>query len=163
MASRNAGATVRPNVTQLVAGRAEHEAAGAASGVTGAGTTGADTGVMTTSTKRFPSRTDLEFYTCKQRLPAWAVALRERQASLSAQSLIDECVNAHAGARATNGEMAAWNLLSILQSMRQRGRDLSVELGRIAETPGCLIDPSKRAAFARKWQRRMEKHAGAAS
>jgi hypothetical protein len=65
-------------------------------------------------------------------------------------------VEAHAGAtRHTPGEVAAYNLLSILRSYRRRKLDLASELNKLAANPECVINPEKRAAFARKWARRL--------
>jgi hypothetical protein len=100
----------------------------------------------------FPSSTDLAFYQCKQRLPRWAQPLLKRSETAS----IDLCVNAHAGIRSSAGEMAAHNLLAILRSMqRRRAANLAAELYKIADAPGCAIDPAKRAALARKWADRL--------
>jgi len=108
----------------------------------------------------FPSRTDLAFYQCKQRLPRWAQPLLEDRERF-ATSPIDLCVNAHAGTRLSAGECAAHNLLAIvrsrieIRSMQRRKLDLVAELNKIAAAPGCMIDPAKRAAFARKWADRL--------
>lgn len=113
-------------------------------------------GEIVSTRARFPSATDLEFYRHQQPLPLWARSLGKPVVAAIGPT-IDDVVNAHGGIRFfTNGETAALNLLSIVQSYRRRQKDLARELNRIAEEPGCLIDPKKRAAFARKWAARLD-------
>ena len=110
----------------------------------------------------FPTRADLEFFQSRQRLPGWTSRIavksgdRAHQATRVAQhAKIDDVVNAHAGARDTSGEVAAHNLLVIVQSYQRRKVDLAKELQKLAKDPGCAINPEKRAAFARKWSNRL--------
>jgi hypothetical protein len=55
----------------------------------------------------------------------------------------------------TFGECASSNLMAILSGYRRRGKDLHRELIKLAQHPECAINPEKRAAFARKWARRL--------
>jgi hypothetical protein len=100
----------------------------------------------------FTTKTDLAFYQSK-RLPVWAQNLERRE--LTAPALIDCVVNSHADVRVTAGELVACNLLSIVRSYRRRRLNLAHELRKIAANPGCVINPEKRAAFARRWLRRL--------
>lgn len=103
----------------------------------------------------FPTRTDLEFFQSRQRLPGWIGRIVTKSQLPPPHALIDDVVNAHAGVRVTSGEVAVHNLLSIIRSYRRRGADVVQELRRLAEYPECAINPEKRAAFARKWARRL--------
>lgn len=105
----------------------------------------------------FPSRADLDFYKSKQALPGWArkIAPAKTLAHVLDWNPIDSVVNAHGGVRLTPGEMATGNLLGILRSMRNRGKDLATELYAISREPGCQINPQKRASLARKWALRL--------
>ena len=107
----------------------------------------------------FPTETDLKFYESK-RVPQWAAPLvaarAKRFGADTLPAVIDDVVNAHAGLRMTSGECAVHNLLSIVRGDRRRGRSLEQRLAQLATEPGCLINPEKRAAFARKWARRMQ-------
>lgn len=109
----------------------------------------------------FPTETDLRFFESK-RVPRWAQPLmaerakRYRTLAIELPTLIDDVVNAHAGLRMSSGECAAHNLLSIVRSYRRRGLILERHLAQLAVEPGCAINPEKRAAFARKWARRMQ-------
>lgn len=108
----------------------------------------------------FPTETDLRFYESK-RVPQWAAPLvRARAKRYGAEelpALIDDVVNAHGGERMTSGQCAVHDLLTIVRSYRRRGLGLEQRLGQLAQEPGCLINPEKRAAFARKWARRMQR------
>jgi hypothetical protein len=105
----------------------------------------------------FPTRTDLAFYQSKQRLPAWTgrIAVKSPMRNPIEHALIDDVINAHAGVNGTAGEMSAANLCSLVRSFRRRGADLTEELQKLVVQPGCVIHPEKRAAFARKWTRRL--------
>lgn len=103
---------------------------------------------------RFPLAIDLQFFQSKQDLPAWASPFANRVTRQS-HALIDDVVNAHAGLRQTAGELAAGNLLSIVRSWCRRGADLVQGLSELAIHPQCAISPEKRAAFARRWARRL--------
>jgi hypothetical protein len=106
-------------------------------------------------TTRFPCLADLSFYRHRQPLPTWALGLEQRPTYYEPTAEIDIVVNAHAGIRHTNGEVAVHNLLAILRSKRRRGAHVDIALARIAENPECVIHPEKRAAFARKWLQRL--------
>jgi hypothetical protein len=107
----------------------------------------------------FPTETDLRFYEAKH-VPRWAAPLIKARAKRPGAellpALIDDVVNAHGGERMTSGECAVHNLLGIVRSYRRRGLDLEQRLSELAREPGCLINPEKRASFARKWARRMQ-------
>jgi hypothetical protein len=107
----------------------------------------------------FPTETDLRFYEAKH-VPRWAAPLIKARAKRPGAellpALIDDVVNAHAGERLTSGECAVHNLLTIVRSWRRRGEDIRISLLEVSQAPGCLINPEKRAAFARKWARRMQ-------
>ena len=115
----------------------------------------------------FPIQIDLEFHLSKQALPVWAQKVQAAQDakakrapwSADCASTIDIIVNAHAGVRHSSGEMAAHNLLAIVRGYRRRGIDLENKLRFLAGHPECLIDPKKRAAFARKWATRIARGA----
>lgn len=107
----------------------------------------------------FPCESDLRLFEAK-RVPAWALAMRAGKKSAvtrhpDARELIDFCVNSHAGIRPAAGEMAAGNLLAIVSSWRRRGKDLAQELEVVSRHPECVQNPEKRAAFARKWAKRL--------
>jgi hypothetical protein len=102
----------------------------------------------------FPRAIDVQFFQSKQVLPAWARRFATK-VSRPAHALIDDVVNAHACLRPTAGEVAALNLLSIVRSWRNRGADLVQELETVAVHPQCAISPEKRAAFARRWAKRL--------
>jgi len=113
--------------------------------------------------RRFPTQTDVAFYRAKQEhaLPGWARKLVAEQRGPTPVLLIDLAVNAHAGIRFTSGQLAASNLLSIL---RRTNRDLdrpalAAKLWELARNPECMINPARRASFARKWARRLERSA----
>jgi hypothetical protein len=95
-----------------------------------------------------------------KRVPQWAAPLikarAKRPGAETLPALIDAVVNAHAGERMTSGECAVHNLLAIVRSCRRRGLNLEQRLSELAREPGCLINPEKRASFARKWARRMQ-------
>jgi hypothetical protein len=103
----------------------------------------------------FPREVDLQFFRSKQALPAWARPFAMRDKRSLGHALIDDVVNAHACWRPTAGEVAASNLLSIVRSWRNRGADLVQELEAVAVHPQCAISPEKRAAFARRWAKRL--------
>lgn len=103
----------------------------------------------------FPCMEDLRFFNSK-RVPAWAWSLMKvRPLSWSPVDHIHYVVNEHARLRPTSGETAAGNLLAILAGYRRRGVDLEAKLLEIARHPECAINPEKRAAFAKKWARRL--------
>lgn len=111
----------------------------------------------------FPIQIDLEFHLSKQVLPVWAQKVQAAQDAkvkrapwnADAASTIDIIVNAHAGVRSSKGEMAAHNLLAIVRGYRRRGGDLEGKLRFLAAHPECLVDPKRRAGFARKWAARL--------
>jgi hypothetical protein len=109
----------------------------------------------------FPTRTDLEFFQSRQRPPSWTSRIPVKTGDRAFQNdrlrtIIDDVVNAHAGVRPTSGEVAVHNLIVLVRSYQRRGVNLVEELEKLAVQPSCAINPEKRAAFARKWARRME-------
>jgi hypothetical protein len=106
----------------------------------------------------FPTRTDLEFFQSKH-LQNWTTRIATKSPSPLftpvQHAIIDDVVNAHAGIRPTSGECAAHNLLVLVRSHLRRRANLVEELQKLAVQPGCAINPEKRAAFARKWARRL--------
>jgi hypothetical protein len=102
----------------------------------------------------FPIAADVEFFQSRQRVPAWASRIQAKRDPGYFAS-IDNVVNAHAGARDTAGEQAAHNMLVLVRSYLKRRQDLVEKLQELAGSPGCAFNPEKRAAFARKWARRL--------
>lgn len=70
--------------------------------------------------------------------------------------LVDACVNANAGISVTRGELAAHNLMILIRRSREGGRyELIGRLRDIANEPGTMISPKRRAGFALRWYRRL--------
>lgn len=106
----------------------------------------------------FPAHIDVEFYQSKHELPEWAHKLvaKRKDERWALCAMIDVVVNVHGGQKSTSGEMAAHSLMAIVRSWRRRGLDVKQRLEELVASPGCAINPEKRAAFARKWARRMQ-------
>lgn len=107
----------------------------------------------------FPCQADLVFYNSK-RTPVWALRMEAkagiyRTSGRSLGDQIDAVVNAHAGVRPTRGEMAAGNLLVLIGGYLKRRGDLVDYLTVISVHPECAQNPEKRAAFAKKWARKL--------
>lgn len=89
--------------------------------------------------------------------PAWFKGVKafERIAAPS----IDGLVNAHAGIRLKDNELAAHNALAILRSMRKHAGNQGVRdwLFSMSVNPGTIIDPKRRAGYCRKWLKRIER------
>jgi hypothetical protein len=93
-----------------------------------------------------------------RKMPNWAVGVRGVQAD--PRELVDACVNANAGARPTVGELAAHNLMVLVRRARGEGRDALMErLLGLAQYPGTVISPKRRAGFALRWYRRLASEA----
>lgn len=100
-----------------------------------------------------PTQADLAFWNVKK-APRFAQALLNKNASrfwFNPSATIHACVNSHVELKKSDAEVCAGNLLAILRSMRHRRADLRSELARIAASPGTVVRPEKRAAYARKW------------
>jgi hypothetical protein len=100
------------------------------------------------------TETHLRFWQSKQRQPAWTAALDARRQPAPVTP-IDSCINAHAGIRPIDHEMAAHNLLVICRSHIRRGGDLVEYLRKLAWEPGTIINPELRSKYARKWAARI--------
>jgi hypothetical protein len=107
----------------------------------------------------FPIIADLEFFQSTQRVPAWANRIQAKR-EIGHFASIDNVISAHAGVRDTPGEMSAHNLLVLVRSFLRRNKDIVHELQKLANSPGCAINPEKRAAFARKWSNRLALSSG---
>jgi hypothetical protein len=101
----------------------------------------------------FPTQADFHFAQAKLPMPKWM--LRMVNVTPATTCSIDVVVNAHAGVRSSNGEIATGNLLSIVRSWRRRGVDVTTELARIASSPQWTISSAKRVSLARKWMKKM--------
>jgi len=98
------------------------------------------------------TKTTLDWYRQKVE-PRWAKRVLAKDRKIS----IHEVINSQSKAdNAKRLSLASDNLLNICRLYRKRGEILS-HLWDIAYTPGTIIDPERRAAFARKWARRIEK------
>ena len=94
--------------------------------------------------------------------PTWAAQChkqdkhtRARLAMLRAR-LVHRCVNAHAGEDREAFPDAA-NLLGIVGMWRRAGDDILRNLDRIAISPGTVVNPKRRAGYARKWAMKIRK------
>lgn len=106
----------------------------------------------------------------KAPIPGWAAGFMPR-----ARVDIDACVNQHSEPkpRRADGVHACDNLLAIIRSHRKhiarthrgdsnaefRVSALACYLEGIAQQPGTVCNPEKRAAFARKWAARIRNRA----
>lgn len=106
----------------------------------------------------FPTFADVLFYREQQTLPEWAQKLCAPRSYP-----IDLVINAHAGVELSSGELAALDLLAIAREVRARCRtELSLSrlfVAQIKHKPPYEGNPERRAAFARKWARRLERGA----
>lgn len=104
------------------------------------------------------TRVHLEFYRSRKPLPKWAQKFNSYNLVT-----VDHVINANAGVKFfTDGERSAYNLfLSILiKSYRRREPTLVRILNDISISPGTVIHPEKRAAYALKWLKRIARNAG---
>lgn len=115
----------------------------------------------------FPTRTDVQFWAERQRVPQWARRLhyeREaRQQRLSwyrADNTIHACINAHAGLGYVPYEASASALCSFIRGWRKRGEDIRANLRRLISHPGTVVNGKQRSRFARKWLARLERRQG---
>ena len=105
----------------------------------------------------FPTATDLAFYQARNQ-PRWAsrIARNYTPPSRNAPN-IDDVINAHAGLRITDTSVI--NLVAFVQGWRSRGEDVLLRLHELATTDHLCATPNrKRAAFAKKWVRRIQEN-----
>lgn len=95
--------------------------------------------------------THLRYWQARKTVPSWAPLAALPRLPVP-NATVDECIRDHAGERVAH--LDASNLLSILRLVRKR-ESMVPTLQRIALDPGTSIRPERRAAFARKWLRRI--------
>lgn len=118
-----------------------------------------------------------DFWTERQPQPRWAAEARggarrkalagrlgyqaalARDVEESRKLQIDRCINAHAGIRVTDGELAVWNLLSFCKN--HRGSMVEFLTDFIARNYPAPPSQKRRHCFARKWLARIERDRGA--
>lgn len=85
--------------------------------------------------------------------PGWAQKLERAPAKVSVHSLI----NMHdPSLKARDSSHVANNTMTILKMARKRGvESLADKLADMASCPGCAVRPERRAAYSRKWLRRV--------
>ena len=111
----------------------------------------------------------LRFWQTRKATPQWALQHVSESSPKRCSPTIHSLIEAHAGEPQFSGERggansiegrrysnkyAASNLLVLLKSARRRG-DLAQRLRDMAVTPGTIISAKRRAAFCRKWYRRI--------
>lgn len=94
----------------------------------------------------------LDFWYAVKGVPAWADRLTT-QKKKTPQELIDGCVNAHG--IAIYDTLPAQNLCVLVKWARNRGDNLLKYLRFISLNPGTVIRPERRAAYAKKWAKRL--------
>jgi hypothetical protein len=104
------------------------------------------------------SQIHLDFWESKQSKPAWAPAVK--RATSSTVSLVDSCINAQANVSATESERAISNLAALCRGHIGRRGSLLNFLRRVAVEPGCVINPKKRAATAKRWAAKLARLSG---
>lgn len=92
----------------------------------------------------------LHFYWEKKGLPAWAERAELGALPVSVHELIPDPESRR------DPSYAAHNLMSLIKSYMRQGKDIVQEFLRIADNPGTLINPNRRAALARKWAKRIQ-------
>ena len=97
-----------------------------------------------------PTAADLMFWQSKN-LPGWVKRMKKPPAISGG---IHACIASRSQKRRPDYESDAGTLVAILKSIRKR-EDVLPALERIAQNPGCLIRPERRAAYARKWAARI--------
>jgi hypothetical protein len=95
------------------------------------------------------TQTHVNFWHAHLQQPRWIAIMQDRSPA------IDACVNAHAGVR--ERDSTAYNLLALCEGQKRRGDLLLPFLLQVAANPGTLINPARRAAFARKWAARIKR------
>jgi hypothetical protein len=91
----------------------------------------------------------VEFWQSKQPVPNWVK--KQNQKYKVYKGDIHGCINAHAGVKNTI-YLDTLNLIVCIKIQRKHTKgSLIPYLEEIAENPGTLIRPEKRAALARKW------------
>lgn len=102
----------------------------------------------------FPTQSDLNFYQSK-RLPSWAKKIKKPNSIDYGNDHIDICINSHAGLRTTSGECEIHNMMAFVKGWERRGVNVEARLEELAVNPGCMINPEKRKAIAKRWLRRL--------
>lgn len=101
----------------------------------------------------------LRFWQTRKATPQWAIQHVRESLPKRSSPTIHALIAAHAG-EPLSGERsganiyAASNLLVLLKSARRRG-DLAQRLREMAVAPGTIISANRRAAFCRRWYRRI--------
>ena len=101
----------------------------------------------------------LRFWQARKATPQWAIQHVRESLPRRSSPTIHALIAAHAG-EPVSGERgradiyAASNLLVLLRSARRRG-DLVQRLRDMAAAPGTVISAERRAAFCRRWYRRI--------
>ena len=96
------------------------------------------------------TQTHLTFFV-RRKHPTLAAMIRK---TLQPSVTIHECINAHANLRAEY--LSASNLVNLVLMARKRGEsDLANYLHQLSRNPGTIINPQRRAAFAKKWSARI--------
>lgn len=103
----------------------------------------------------------VEYWQAKKAMPRFAKRLYtsflKRPTVADPMKLIHGCINAHAEESDSLRRMDANNLMSLCRSVIQRKEDLVELLRRLSVDPGTVINPRRRAAYARKWGERILK------
>lgn len=104
----------------------------------------------------FPNQSDLVFWQSKTE-PQWVSRIKKKPWPVRDTSvLIDQCVNSHGQVKHSSaGQVAAHNLMVFIKGWSRRGEDVEAQLLELSIHPECMISPEKRAAFAKKWLRRL--------
>lgn len=98
------------------------------------------------------TKTTLAWYRQKTK-PLWAKEIIEHEKFIS----IDEVINSQTGyGKNIDKHYVSHNLMSLCKSYIRRGVLLEM-LRELQHNPGTLIEPQKRAAYAKKWADRLEK------
>src|SRR5512145_101201 len=99
--------------------------------------------------------THLAYWRERKAQPTWAPAVRLTGGLYDVS--IDRVVNTNAGVRRTDGEIAANNLLVLLRLNYKRGgtEGMIIALRNMAFSSRCVHRPKRRAAWCKKWLRRI--------
>ncbi len=107
----------------------------------------------------FPNQSDLNFYQSK-RMPAWSKKIKKTAHAIDYSSdHIDIVVNSHATVKKNHerlsGECAVHNMMVFVKGWVRRGECVEDRLRELVVNPGCLINPEKRSAIAKRWLKRL--------
>ncbi len=97
--------------------------------------------------------THVAFWCQRSGLPRWATTIT---AKTDPRVTVDMLINSQVDRANDSTKIHASNLLGLLRSMRKRG-EMIEGLKRMAQDPGTVINPKRRAAYCKKWLRRIEK------